>query len=122
MTEIVCNFVYLLSFANRFNTTESFSKSESVKFSQFHRKIQNLAFSESGSSTNSNKNQVVFGQATHVGCGWIQFPTSTSTKDSKVEDFFHVVRTHKSRIYILFIFIGYFLTLPSKKALWAVLS
>ena len=90
MTEIVCNFVYLLSFANRFNTTELFSQSESVKFSQFHRKIQNLAFSESdsGSSTNSNKNLVVFGQATHVGCGWIQFPTSTSTKDSKVEDFF----------------------------------
>jgi len=47
--------------------------------------MTNLAFSESdsGSSTNSNKNLVVFGQATHVGCGWIQFPTSTSTKDSK---------------------------------------
>jgi len=66
------------------------SQSEPGESNQFHRKIRNLAFSESdsGSSTNSNKNLVVFGQATHVGCGWIQFPTSTSTKDSKVEDFF----------------------------------
>ena len=36
-------------------------------------------------STDSD-NLVVFGQATHVGCGWIQFPTAT--KDSMVKIFF----------------------------------
>ena len=48
--------------------------------------ITNLPFHESEAAKDSEK-LVVFGQATHVGCGWIQFPTMS--KDNMVRFFSH---------------------------------
>jgi len=45
--------------------------------------ITNLPFHESEAAKDSEK-LVVFGQATHVGCGWIQFPTMS--KDNMNQD------------------------------------